>query len=196
MPTLIDRLAPHATWKNAALALGVLLVSNLAMGRYILPNIEAKHPEALDDGFLVMTDLEPLRSPEEVHRIFDLYTPDILGSVWLLYALDFVTPLAFAVGLFCLMGKMLRYLEVKAGLWRMVLLLPFAGLLFDYAENVFSLFLIGQYQDGHVLPTLARVAGVATAVKFLCLASTGLALVALLTRTAMRFIARKMGRSR
>lgn len=183
---LLDGLERHATWRNAALAVGGIVLSNLAMGEYILPNIQARRPEALEDGFLVMIDLEPLRSVEEVYRIFDLYKPDILGLVQLLYALDFVTPLALAVFLLCLIGKMLRYLQVKEGGWRAALLLPFAALLFDYTENALSLFLISQYQDGQVFPTLARVASIATAAKFFGLLCTGLTMVALLFRTAMK----------
>lgn len=194
---LIDGLERCSTWRNAALAVGGVALSNLAMGGYVLPNIQARRPEALDDGFLVMIDLEPLRSAEEVYRIFDLYEPDILGFVELLYALDFVLPLAFAVFILCLIGKMLRYLEVKEGRWRAaLLLLPFAALPFDYIENALSLFLMSEYQDGQVFPTLARVASISTAAKFLGLGCIGLTLVALLLRTAMKLIARRAGSSR
>jgi hypothetical protein len=150
----------------------------------------------MNDGFLVMIDLQPLSSAEEVYRVYDLYTPDILGFVRLLYALDFVMPLLFAVGVLCLVGKLLRYLEVKAGGWRAVLLLPFAGLPFDYTENALSLLLIGQYQSGQVFPTLARVASIATAVKFLGLACAGVTMVVLLVRAAMKLVARRAGSSR
>jgi len=190
---LFDGLERRSTWKNAALAVGGIALSNLAMGGYILPTIQARRPQAMADGFLVMIDLEPLRSAEEVYQIFDLYEPDILGLVRLFYALDFVMPLMFAVFSLCLIGKMLRYLEVKEGIWRAALLLPFVGLLFDYMENASSLFLISQYQDGQVFPTLARVASIATAAKFLGLACTGLTMVALLLRTAMKLIARRAG---
>jgi hypothetical protein len=193
---LIDGLERRSTWRNAALAVGGIALSNLAMGGYILPNIEARRPEALENGFLVMIDLEPLRSAEEVYRIFDLYKPDILGLVRLLYALDFVIPLTFAVCILCLIGKMLRYLEVKEGGWRVALLLPFAALPFDYTENALSLFLISQYQDGQVFPTLARVASITTAAKFLALGCTGLTMVALLLRTATKLIAQRAGSPR
>jgi hypothetical protein len=188
---LLDGLERRCTWRNAALAVGGIVLSNLAMGGYIIPNIEARRPEAMKDGFLAMIDVAPLSSAEEVYRIFDLYTPDILGFVRLLYALDFVMPLMFAVLMLCLMGKMLRYLEVKEGAWRAALLLPFTGLLFDYTENASSLFLIGQYQDGQVFPTLARVASIATAAKFLGLGCSGLTMVVLLFRAAMKRIARR-----
>lgn len=193
---LIDGLEHRSTWKNVALAIGGIVLSNLAMGAYILPKIEARRPDAVEDGFLVMIDLEPLRSAEEVYRIFDLYQPDILGLVRLLYAVDFVMPLAFAACLVFLTGKMLRYLEVKEGAWRAALLLPFAALLFDYAENASSLFLISRYQDGQVFPTLARVASIATAAKFLGLGCTGLTMLALLLRTATKLIARRTVGSR
>jgi hypothetical protein len=189
---LIDGLERRATWRTAALAFGVTLLANLAMKGYLFPNIEARHPEALNDGFLVMIDLEPLHSFEEIYRIFDLYTPDILGFVRLLYALDFVIPLAFAFLCLSLIGKMLRYLG-KSGGWRACLLLPFVALLFDYTENTLALFLIGQYQDGQVFPTLARVASIATASKFVGLGLTGLATVALLLWTAAKLIASKAG---
>jgi hypothetical protein len=192
---LIDGLERHATWRNFALAVGGIVLSNLAMGGYIIPSIEARRPQAVHDGFLVMIDLEPLRSVEEVYGIFDLYAPDILGFVRLLYALDFVMPLAFAVGIFCVIGKLLRYLEVKGG-WRAVLLMSFVALPFDYAENASSLFLISQYQDGQVFPTLARVAGIATAVKFLGLGCAGLTMVVLLLWAATKLIARRVGRQR
>lgn len=193
---LMDGLERRSTWRNVALAVGGTILCNLAMGGYVLPNIQARRPEAMDDGFLVMIDLAPLRSAEEVYRIFDLYTPDILGFVGLLYALDFVMPLMFAVGMVCLIGKMLQYLEVKAGAWRAALLVPFAALLFDYTENAASLFLIGQYQHGQVFPTLARLASLATAAKFLGLGCTGLTLVALLLRTAKQRFARRAGSPR
>lgn len=188
---LIDGLERRATWRTAALAFGVTLLSNLAMG-YLLTNIEARHPEALDDGFLVMIDLEPLLSFEEIYRIFDLYTPDILGFVRLLYAVDFVMPLAFAFLCIALIGKLLRYLGVKAGGWRGCLLLPFVALLFDYTENTLALFLLGQYQDGQVLPTLARVASIATTSKFVGLGLTGLVTVVLLLWAVARLIASKV----
>lgn len=191
---LIDGLERRATWTTAALALGVTLLANLAMKGYIFPNIEARHPEALKDGFLVMIDLEPLLSSEEIYRIFALYTPDILGFVRLLYALDFVTPLAFAFLCLTLIGKLLRYLG-KADGWRACLLVPFAALLFDYTENALALFLIGQYQDGQVFPTLARVASIATAIKLVGLGLTGLTTVALLLLAAAKLIASKAGRA-
>lgn len=191
---LIDGLERRATWTTAALAFGVTLLANLAMKGYLFPNIEARQPEAMNDGFLVMIDLEPLRSSEEIYRIFELYAPDILGFVRLLYALDFVIPLAFAFLCLALIGKLLRYLG-KAGGWRACLLLPFVGLLFDYTENALALVLIGQYQDGLVFPTLARVASIATAGKFVGLGLTGLATVALLLWAAARLIASKAGRA-
>lgn len=187
---LIDGLERRSTWKNAALAVGGILLSNVAMGAYILPCVEARQPEAVHDGLLVMIDLAPMISAEEVYKIFDLYHPDILGLVRLMYAVDFVMPLAFAVLLMCLIGKMLRYLDVR-GIGRLVLLLPFTSLLFDYVENTLSLVLIAQYQDGQVFPTLARVASVATVVKFLGLASAALTVVVLLLRAAPRFITRR-----
>lgn len=195
MTNLIDGLECHATWRNFALAVGAFALSNLALSEHILPNIQARQPKALEDGFLVMTDLQPLRSAEEVYRIFDLYTPDILSFVRLLYALDFVTPLAFGVCFFCLIGKMLRYLETK-GPWRAALLVPFAAIPFDYTENALSLFLLGQYQDGQVFPTLARMAGIVTAAKFLGLGCMGVTLLAVLLRTGTKFIAQKAGSSR
>ncbi len=193
---LIDGLERRSTWKNAALGLAGIVLSNVAMGGYLIPNIQERRPDAVEDGFLVMIDLEPLRSVEEVYRILDLYQPDIVGFVRLLYAVDFVMPLAFALCMLCLIGKMLRYLEVKEGVWRAALLLPLVALPFDYTENALSLLLISQYQDGQMLPTLARVAGIATAAKFLGLACTGLTMVALLLRTAMKLIARRAGRRR
>ena len=192
---LIDGLERRATWTTAALAFGVTLLSNLAMKGYLFPNIEARHPEALNDGFLVMIDLVPLRSSEEIYRIFELYTPDILGFVRLLYALDFVIPLAFAFLCLALIGKLLRYLGVKAAGWRACLLVPFAALLFDYTENALALFLIGEYQDGLVFPTLARVASIATAGKFVGLGLTGLTTVALLLLAAAKLIASRAGRA-
>jgi len=189
---LLDGLERRSTWKNAAVAVGCIGLVNLVMGRYILPTIEARRPEALEDGFLVMIDLRPLASVEEVYRVFDLYQPDILGLVRLLYALDFVTPLAFAVGLMCLLGKLLRYLGVTEG-WRAALLLPFVALVFDCMENGLCLFLISRYQDGQVFPGLARVAGVVTAGKFIGLAATGLMLVVLLLRAAVKRVGRSAG---
>ena len=55
---------------------------------------------------------------------------------------------------------------------------------------------MNQYMGGRVFPTLARVAGVATACKMLCLILVGLALVALLVRTAVKRIAPKAGAAR
>src|SRR5262245_10710316 len=57
---LIDGLERRLTWRNAALAAGLFVLSNLALGSYILPSIQARRPEALDDGFLVMIDRSPL----------------------------------------------------------------------------------------------------------------------------------------
>lgn len=193
---LLDGLERRSTLRNAALAIGGTVLVNLAMGGYVLPNIQARRPEAMQDGFLVMIDLQPLSSAEEVYRIFDLYQADILGFVRLLYALDFVLPLAFAVFIGCLIGKLLQYLEVKQGVWRAALLVPFAALPFDYAENAASLFLISQYQDGHVFPTLARVASIATAAKFLGLACIGLVTGILLLAAVVKLIARRVGRPR
>lgn len=196
LANLIDGLERRTTWKHAVLAVGGIAVTNLAMAGYILPEIEARRPEALDDGFLVMIDLHPMGSVEEVYRIFDLYTPDILGLVRLLYALDFVLPLAFALLVLCLIGALLRRIDVGRGVRRAALLVPFVALPFDYAENALSLFLIAQYQDGHVFPGLARVASSMTALKFLALVCIGLATAALLLRTAATLVARRTARPR
>lgn len=182
---VIDGLERRATWRTAALAIGTIVLANLAMQSLALADIQARRPEALDDGFLVMIDREPLLSAAEVYRIFDLYTPDILGSVRLLYALDFVVPLAVACLCLALLGKMLRYLGAR-GIWRVCLLLPFVAPLFDYTENALVLFLVGQYQDGQVWPTLASAASVATACKFAALSVTGLVMVVLLVRVVAR----------
>lgn len=194
MARLLDGLERRTTWKNAASAVGCIALGNLATAGYILPGIEARRPEALADDFLVLIDLAPLSSAAEIYKIFDLYTPDILGFVRLFYALDFVIPLMFAICTLCLVGKMLRYLQVT-GAWRFALLLPFAALPFDYAENASSLFLIDQYQHGQVFPTLARVTSVVTAIKFLGLGCAGLTLVILLLRTAARRVTRRTPRS-
>ncbi len=193
MEPLLDGLARRATWTNAAIAVGVLAVANVMLAGYILPSIAAIRPEALEDDFLVMIDREPLLSVDEMYRIFDLYQPDILGLVQLLYAVDFVMPLAFGCLFACLIGKLLRYLEVKAGAWRVALLLPFAAIPFDYTENLLSLVLTSEYQEGRVFPVLARVATVATACKFLGLALTGLATVVLLVRTVVKRVASRRG---
>lgn len=189
---LIDGVERRSTWKNAAVAVGVTLLANFALAGYILPSIEARRPEAMDGGFLVMIDLQPLVSAAEAYRIFDLYKPDILGFVRLLYAVDFVIPVAFACFFACMIGKMLRYLGTKGG-WRAALLLPFAAVPFDYTENVLSLVLISLYQGGQVFPALAGVAGLATAGKFLSLGLTGLVVVVLLLRSAAKFVAAKLG---
>jgi hypothetical protein len=186
---LINRLERRLTWKNAAFAFTVIVLSNLALMGYILPGIQTRQPAALESDFLVMIDRTPLLSAGEVYRIFDLYTPDILGLVRLVYAVDFVVPLALAFVVAVLLAKLLQYLRVLAGGWRALLLLPFAAPLFDDVENVLALVLTSQYQDGRVFPTLARVASVATACKFCCLALTGVALLALLIRAAVKRIA-------
>ncbi len=193
---MIDRLEGRLTWKNAAIAFGVIVLANVAMGGYLLPAIQARRPQAVADGYLVMIDLQPLCSAEEMYRIFDLYTPDILGLVRLLYALDFVFPLAFAFVVAVLLAKLLRYLQVKRGGWRVCVLLPFAFLPFDYGENLLALSLTSLYQDGQIFPTVAGLAGVATALKFLCLSLTGLALVVLLLRTAVKRITSPAGAAR
>jgi hypothetical protein len=56
------------------------------------------------------------------------------------------------------------------------------------------LFLVHQYQDGQVFPTLARVASIATASKFVGLGLTGLTTVALLLWSAAKLIASRAGR--
>lgn len=190
---LIDALEGRLNWKNAAIAFAVIVLSNVAMAGYILPNIAARRPQALDDGFLIMIDLAPLRPADEVYKIFDLYTPDILGFVRMLYAVDFVMPLGFMFIVAVLLSKLLRYLGVRAGGWRTFILLPFVALAFDYSENLLALFLTSQYQDGQVFPTLARVASVATAFKFMCMIVAALGLVVLLVRTAIRRFAAKPG---
>ena len=111
----------------------------------------------------------------------------MMGSVWMLFCAS--------RGPEGLIGKMLRYLETK-GPWRAALLVPFAAIPFDYTENALSLFLLGQYQDGQVFPTLARMAGIVTAAKFLGLGCMGVTLLAVLLRTGTKFIAQKAGSSR
>lgn len=188
---LIDGLERRATWRTAALAFGVTLLSNLAMKGHLFPNIQARHPEALQGDFLVMIDLQPLLSSEAIYRIFELYTPEILGFVRLVYAVDFVIPLAFAFLCLALIGKLLRYLGVEAGGWRACLLLSFAALPFDLTENALALFLIHQYQHGEVFPTLARMASIATTCKFVGLGLIGLTTVTLLLRAAAKLVASK-----
>lgn len=189
LSNLIHGLDGRLTWKNAALAFGAVVLSNAVMAGYILPNIQARRPAALESDFLVMIDREPLLSAAEVYRIFDLYTPDILGLVRLLYALDFVVPLALGFFLAVLFAKLLRYLGVRSGGWRALLLLPFAAPLFDYTENMLALVLTSRYQAGEVYPAVARVASLATAGKFVCLGLTGLTLVALLLWAVVRRVA-------
>lgn len=186
MQRLIHGLEARLTWTSAALGFGVIVLSNVVMAGYLLPSIEARRPQALDDGFLRMIDLAPLRPAADVYAIFDLYTPDILGYVRMLYAVDFVFPAGFALVAAVLIHKLLRYLGVTEGAWRAAVLVPFAALPFDYIENVFALVLSSLYQGGAVYPTLALVAGVATALKFACLIVSGLTLVTLLIRAVAR----------
>lgn len=189
----IDGLQRLASWRTAGSAVVVLVLVNLAMKGWLLPDIAARRPEAVDDGFLVMIDLEPLRSSAEVYRVFDLYTPDILGAVRMLYALDFVIPLAFACVLSTLIGKLLRSLGLTAGGWRACVLLPFVAMLFDDIENVLVLVLLGQYQDGVMSPALARAAGIVTLGKFVGLGLTALVLLVLLLRAAVRRFVSRVG---
>lgn len=183
----LDRLNARLTWRNAAVALAVIVAANLALATWILPTIAARRPQAMHDDFLQMIDRAPLRSPEEIYEILGLYTPDILGPVRTLYALDFVIPLALAFILAVLFARMLRYQGVTSG-WRTLALLPFAAVSFDYAENLLALLLMSL--DG-VHPTLARITGIVTACKFLCLLVTGLTLLTLLVRTTIRRLAAK-----
>lgn len=179
---LLDRLYARLTWRNAAVALAVLVAANLALMTYVLPGIAARRPQAMQDDFPAMIDREPLRSPEEIYEILGLYTPDILDLVRTLYALDLVIPLALAFVLAVVFAKLLRRPGTTPG-WRPLVLLPFAGASFDCVENLLALMLISL--DG-VYPLLARIAGIVTACKFLCLLLTGLTLLALLVRAAAR----------
>ncbi|MEZ4449000.1 MAG: hypothetical protein R3B09_05910 [Nannocystaceae bacterium] len=191
--SVLDGLERRATWRSAALALAVAVPSNLALAGYVLPALQARRPEAMDGDFLVMIDLEPLRSVDEIYRIYDLYTPDILDLVRLLYALDFAMPLALAVLLFCLIGALLRALGVK-GRGRALLVLPFVSVTFDFVENALSLLLLDRYQSGEVLPTLARAATLATTLKFVALSAVGVTVVALLGRGIVVAARRRLGR--
>jgi hypothetical protein len=186
----LDRLLSLLGWKTGVVALVGLLLTQVFLANYVIPNVQSRRPEAVKDGMLVMVDYQGLATAAEEYRIFDLYKPDILGYVQLLYAVDFVIALSIAVLFASLIGVMVKYLDRAArgswpGRWRWLPLMGFCAMPFDFAENALALFLTAR-NPAQIYYGLATVEGVLTALKELgsglAMATTVVVLLAVLVR--------------
>lgn len=172
-------------WKSTLVAVGAYLAIQTVVMRYVVPEIRARQPAAIEGRMPKLVDIAPLVSGEEAYRIFALYQPDIVGYIRLFYALDYLWPLASAFFWASLIAVMLRYLG-RTERWSWMCLLAFFALPFDYIENSLALFMIAQRPDVH--DGLARLGGIATAFKLLFIALTLLMFVTLSVMVLARAI--------
>src|SRR6266545_4331936 len=118
---MIQRIQRYATAKTAFVGFGVLILTQVFLASYVIPSIQSRHPEAVNNGTLIMMDFQPLATPEEEYRVLNLYTPDIVGYVQMLYATDFILPLSATFLFLGLIGVMLKYVD-EGNQWRWLLL--------------------------------------------------------------------------
>ncbi len=186
MSNLLRTLHKYATGKTALVGLVLLLLSQGFLALHVVPHIQALQPQAVRDGVLVMVDFKPLESPEQAYAIFNLYADNILGYVKLLYATDFVLPIGSNLLFLGLMGVLLGYAK-KGDRWRSLLVLPLAGVPFDYLENLLALFMI-DHRGAHTYRGLASLLGVVSAFKALFYLSTMVVVAALLVVALLKFV--------
>lgn len=172
-------------WKTTIVAFGAYVAIQLVVMRYVVPEVRARQPAAVEGSMLKLVDVVPFISADEAYRIFDLYQPDIVPYVRLFYALDIFWPLSAAVFWASLIALMLRYLG-RADRWAWLCLLAFSALPFDYTEDILALFMIAQRPAVH--DGLARLGGIATAFKLLFVALILLTFVTLAVMVLVRFI--------
>lgn len=192
MSNLLRTLYKYATGKTALVGLILLLLSQGFLALHVVPHIQALQPQVVSDGVLTMVDFKPLESPEQAYAIFNLYADNILGYVSLLYATDFVLPIGSNLLFFGLMGVSLRYAE-KGDRWRALLLLPLAGVPFDYIENLLALFMI-DHRGAHTYGGLASLLGVVTAFTAFFYLSTMFVAAALLVVALVKFVRSKLSK--
>lgn len=186
MSKVIRTLHKYATGKTALVGLVLVLLAQAFLALYVVPQIQARQPQAVDGGALIMVDFRPLESPEEAYAVFNMYADSILGYVKLLYATDFLLPIGSNLFFLGLMGILLGYAK-KSDRWRSLLVLPVLGIPFDYIENLLALFMIDN-RGAHTYSGLARVLGVASAFKGLFYLSTMFVVVALLVVALVTFV--------
>jgi hypothetical protein len=100
------------------------------------------------------------------------------------FTFDLVWPMAYAVFFTAALGWLLRRTTTVGSRWRVVVWLPLAAMLLDYAENICTAVIIGRYPaDTAVLPWLA---GIFTLAKWLAITGAMVALLVLAVTALLR----------
>ena len=157
-------------WKITIIGLAVFILAQIFLASFVIPNIKLRQPLAIENGLLIMVDGQPLATPIEEYSVFNLYKPNIVGYVYLLYAIDFLLPLSLAIFFASLIGMMIKNLRKIPNL---IILLVFLPVFFDYLENGIALFLISQ-NPTNIYLGLAQFEGIITALKLM---SSGLVII-------------------
>jgi hypothetical protein len=94
------------------------------------------------------------------------------------FTFDLVFPVVYSVFLATALSWSLWMTAPRRSAWRRANLLPFVGALFDYLENVSAALVMGRYPA--TTPVLDHLAGLFTALKWLCLGASFIVLLAAL----------------
>jgi hypothetical protein len=161
---LSDRLVESASGRGALVSVLVFVVFSAT----VLPWQAAQAREAV--GEAGSPDTSFWYSADRLYALAEAYGEDgrsayVLARV----TFDVVWPLVYTAMLVLVIGWLLRRSFEFGHPARLIVLLPVAALLADYAENICTAVVMARYPD--TTPVLAELAGVATAAKWTTLSA-------------------------
>lgn len=137
-----------------------------------------------------LIDLLLSYSPDTVYRMIEAYGDE--GRPYyrnFAMSFDLAYPVVYSVFLSLLIGWLLQRVTPAASRWRLLNLLPFGGMLFDWLENASVIAMLTSYPA--VTPNLARIGSLCTSLKWGFSALSMLLLVSLLVLAARKFISER-----
>lgn len=159
----------------------LLVASTLLVVSYLLVASGMQEVQATDVASARLLDLQFTYTPEYVARLMDDLGPEGRLAYVTMIVPDLLLPVALAVTLSLGIAMLLRAVRPSSR-WDLLILVPFAAALFDYAENAMTLLGIATYPA----PTWVAVLGsIGTTGKWTLLAASLIA-VAVLVVVAVR----------
>lgn len=172
----------HANGRGLLLFLALMLL----FATVIVPTAQNKllgYSNGVD-----LVDLLFAYTPETVYRMIEAYGEE--GRPYyrdFAMSFDLAYPVVYSVFLSLLIGWLLKRAAPAEGNWRLLNLLPFGGMVFDWLENVSVITMLTLFPAIH--PTLARFGSAFTSIKWGFSATALLLIVVLSVLAARRFLA-------
>jgi len=150
------------------------LVIFLLFTALVLPS-QAAGAEAYS-GNIGSPDTSFYYSSEKLYKFAEAYGPQGRSTyIRARLTFDVVWPLVYLAFLGTAISWIFQKSSLRGAIWKRLNLLPVFGLLFDYLENGAAVVVMTRYPD--LTPILPQIAGVFTAIKWICIGGSFAVLV-------------------